>query len=1043
MAIVLTTRAQKEANNWYFGVHAGINFGLGSPIPLTDGALDTGEGCSSISSSTGALILYTDGQFVYTRTHQLMPNGSGLMGNYSATQSGIIVPLPGSTTEFYIFTVDGREDNLVDGFRYSVVDMTLNGGLGDVIPGQKNILLVAPADEKVTAVGNSIGTATWVIAHKWESNQYYAFLVAASGISANPVISSVGQYMGGDMEWAKGYMKSSPDGTKLAVAHNTMHSIEIFDFNNATGVISNPILDNGYIGDPGGPYGLEFSPNSKLLYVSQWKEGRKIFQYDLEAGSPDDILASKNLVASVGQGDAPFGALQIGPDNRMYIARDQVTYLSRIAYPNVYGTGCTFQADAVQLAGRQSRYGLPPFIQSFFQFSVEYYYDPACFGTPTQFYTSSSDDPDSVRWNFGDPLSGAENVSTLLNPQHLFIDTTKWLFAVSLKAYIGNHSVNAMHLIFVSDPPAVTLGNDTTVCTGDSYVIDAGAGFAGYLWQNGDTSQTITADTSGLYWCEVRNAAFCTDRDSVFLTILPKYTFTADTSICKGETIFIGGGNQGEPGTYYDSLLTVMGCDSVMVTNLTVKDTFRIVYDMAICEGDSIFAGGGWQNETGSYFDYYQTMLGCDSTIVTNLTVGSNMIIPEAVKICPGDSAFLEGAWQQQPGIYYDTISSGTGCDSVFITTLALADTFYITTAASICQGDSIFLEGSWQKLAGTYLDHFFTVIGCDSTIATQLTVISPKFGTDQATICEGDSIFTGGAWQTQAGTYLNNLLSAAGCDSIVTFTLLVTPVVYGTDQASICKGDSIFLGGAYQTSAGIYSDTHMSAAGCDSIVSTTLNVNERFTVDKDTSICEGESIFLGNAWQDKAGTYYDYLLTIKGCDSTIMTDLSIISMPTVYLGNDTILQDGSEILLDATYPGASYLWQDGTTDSTYLVKLEGSYSVTVTTSCGANTDSIYVTFGNFFCDPYAPNAFTPNQDGKNDSFRPILGCEILDYKLYIFNRWGEMIFTTTDRNEGWDGMIKNQPASADVYVWVLVYKMGLYNMITEKTAKGNVVLMR
>ena len=906
-------------------------------------------------------------------------------------------------------------------------------------------LLIAPVDEKVTAVGNNIGTATWVVCHKWESNQYYSFLVSASGISSNPTISTVGQYIGGEMEWAKGYIKTSPDGSKLAAAHNLMNCIEIFDFNNVTGAITNPILDNNYPTppgfDPGGPYGVEFSPNSKLLYISQWKLGKQIFQYDLEAGSPEDILASRNLVATV-SGPA-FGGLQIGPDNRMYIARWQNGYLSRISSPNTYGTGCNFQEHAVDLAGRESGYGLPPFIQSFFQFSVEYFFDPACFGTPTQFYTSCSDDPDSVRWNFGDPLSGLLNTSTELNPSHLFVDTSMYLFAVTLSAYIGDHHVNAFHLVGANDPPVVNLGEDATICTGGSYTIDAGPGFSSYLWQNGDTSQTITSDTTGLYWCEVTNQYFCSDRDSVFLTILPAYEFTVDTSICRGETIFIGGGFQGEPGTYYDSLLTLLGCDSVYITNLTVKDTFQTVFNIAICEGDSIFAGGDWQHATGIYFDYLQSILGCDSTIVTNLNVGSNMIISSDITICPGDSVFLQGEWQFQPGTFYDTVSYGSECDSIFITQLMLADTFHINNAASICQGDSIFLGGAWQTMAGIYTDQLFTSFGCDSTIVTALTVIPQKFGTDQATICEGDSIFLGGDWQTQSGFYDNLLQAATGCDSIVTVQLFVTPVVYGSDTLYICDGDSVLIGGMWRTTAGSYSHTELSMAGCDSIVSTTLNVNEVFSIERDTSICEGETIFLGDAWQDQPGAYYDYLLTIKGCDSTILTNLSIIASPDVFLGNDTIMQDGTELLLDATYPGASYLWQDGSADPTYIVKDQGAYSVIVSTACGEKTDSIFVTYGNFYCDPYTPTAFTPNMDGKNDTFKPILGCEILEYKLYIFNRWGELLFTSNNRDQGWDGTINNQPANADVYVWVLVYKMGLYDKIYEKTAKGNVALLR
>ena len=151
--LVQMVNAQKQANFWYFGTHAGLNFSMGPPAPLTNGALDTWEGCSSISTAAGALEFYTDGTYVYNRNHTQMPNGSGLFGHSSSTQSGIIVPKPGSTTQYYIFTVDAADNGLAHGLCYSLVDMTLNDGLGDVVTTEKNISLVPLACEKVTAVG--------------------------------------------------------------------------------------------------------------------------------------------------------------------------------------------------------------------------------------------------------------------------------------------------------------------------------------------------------------------------------------------------------------------------------------------------------------------------------------------------------------------------------------------------------------------------------------------------------------------------------------------------------------------------------------------------------------------------------------------------------------------------------------------------------------------------------------------------------------------------------------------------------------------------
>jgi hypothetical protein len=367
-------KPQNETSKWYFGGYAGINFSGFIPVALTDGALNTGEGCASISSRTGDLQFYTDGRFVYDKNHDQMPHGSGLFGHSSSTQSAIIVPKPWSTTQYYIFTLDAFDNGLVNGLCYSRVDMTLNGGLGDIVTSEKNISLLPYACEKVSAVSHSDGVSYWVVTHQWGTNAFYAFQVTSSGVSSSPVISYTGPALTGDMQASKGYMRISSDGLKLAMANNTAFSVGIYNFDNSQGLVAHLVTDNNFVNpggsDPGGPYGVEFSSDSQLLYVGEWKTNRRIYQYDLSSGIADEILDSRVEIATVGQNDDPIGALQMGPDNKIYIARQNSPYLSRIDHPNIPGTGCGFSDNAFGLAGRQSQYGLPSFVQSF-DFSTE------------------------------------------------------------------------------------------------------------------------------------------------------------------------------------------------------------------------------------------------------------------------------------------------------------------------------------------------------------------------------------------------------------------------------------------------------------------------------------------------------------------------------------------------------------------------------------------------------------------------------------------------------------------------------------------------
>src|SRR5436190_19787772 len=243
---------QKEFDNWFFGIDSWVSFVSGNPINMTGSGLNTGEGCSSVSDSAGNVLFYTDGVFVYNSNHQLMPNGLGLYGGWSSTQSALVIPDPANANLYYIFTVD--QFGGTNGFCYSKVDMTLQGGLGDVT--LKNIQLLTPIDEKLTVVQNATCTGYWVAVHKLSSNStsYYVYPVTASGIGA-PVISSVGVLNSSLFAWT-GCMKFSPDGTMIANCLYNAYKTEIAYFDNSTGKISNPFLFSPGWGND--IYSLEF-----------------------------------------------------------------------------------------------------------------------------------------------------------------------------------------------------------------------------------------------------------------------------------------------------------------------------------------------------------------------------------------------------------------------------------------------------------------------------------------------------------------------------------------------------------------------------------------------------------------------------------------------------------------------------------------------------------------------------------------------------------------------------------------------------------------
>jgi gliding motility-associated-like protein len=347
--------AQKENNNWYFGQKAGITFNSGSPIALASSKMNTNEGSISVSDPEGNLLFYSDGSTIWNRNHVPMLNGTGLMGHISATQSVLAVPLPGSRSIYYIFTVDGAENSLVNGLRYSILNLSLDGGLGG-ITNTKNVLLETPVTEKLTAVRHSNNKDYWILAHKWNSDAFLTYELTSSGISNTAVISNVGSvHDGSSYSNAIGQMKANREGTKIALAIYGLNKFELFDFNAFTGSVSNAKTTNAPLFLP---YGVEFSGDGKKLYGS-------VFIFDQTA---DNLLqfnladpAGLNAIYPINPGVSRIQALQIGPDNKIY-CNPATNFLAVINDPNSLGFTCDFNKNGISLNGKLSLHGLPNMI---------------------------------------------------------------------------------------------------------------------------------------------------------------------------------------------------------------------------------------------------------------------------------------------------------------------------------------------------------------------------------------------------------------------------------------------------------------------------------------------------------------------------------------------------------------------------------------------------------------------------------------------------------------------------------------------------------
>lgn len=339
----------KAWNNWHFGWFASMEFTTGSPVATSGSAMISEEGAASYSDDQGNLLFYTNGGgdgsmftgpgAVWNKNHEIMPNGNIDLttGCSSSPQSALVIPKVGF--EYYLFTMECGNNQ---GLRQSVIDMTLDSGLGDLTLVGDHIFGGAsdPLAECLTATRHYNGTDYWLIAHGRNNNSFYVFLVSTTGISG-PTTYNVGD--GVDNH---GQMKITAEGDKIAYGH------EVFEFDKSTGSVST------FANIGRGAWGRCFSASGRYLYVTGALGVGNIYQYDLQAAN---IASSEVEVAG---GGLFAGPMQLGPDLKIYVATYGASSLGVINYPEDAGTACGFVVDQVTL-NTNCQLGLPNYIDSY------------------------------------------------------------------------------------------------------------------------------------------------------------------------------------------------------------------------------------------------------------------------------------------------------------------------------------------------------------------------------------------------------------------------------------------------------------------------------------------------------------------------------------------------------------------------------------------------------------------------------------------------------------------------------------------------------
>lgn len=619
------------------------------------------------------------------------------------------------------------------------------------------------------------------------------------------------------------------------------------------------------------------------------------------------------------------------------------------------------------------------------------------------------------------------------------------LYRDTVKSVSGCDSLISNITVTVTQP-AVVLQETATICAGRSYTLPSG--------------RVITDE--GTYMDTVKGIAGCDSIiRAVFLSVTRPIQSSLSATVCMGNVYTLPSGKKvSVTGLYSDTLrYTSTGCDSIIYSiDFKVLQPVKNSISITICNGQSYtLPSGAVVSTAGTYYDTVKSSIGCDS-ILTSLQLSTFTAVINNIQqvICQGSTYTLpSGRVLTVAGNYTDVVQSTAGCDSV-ITNLILQVKAPVITgnSATICSGSTYMLpSGRVVNTAGYYRDTIHSSLGCDSIITNvNLVVTPPPVFSSAAAICAGQSYaMPSGRKVNTTGTYTDTVHTAAGCDSLVIVHLTVSPGVPLYTSASICAGSSYTLpSGKIVSAAGMYTDSFSTAAGCDSIIITNLQVIVPKIAARTATICVGDQYRL--SWGlvvNAAGVYNDTIRNINGCDSVINTvTVTVRDRPVISVSktNDVDCVMGTAQL---TASGAAkYSWKPANSlNNAALYNPVASpaqttvYYVTATSSTGCIvTDSIEVKVLASVVNGFeVATAFTPNGDGINDCFDVRSWGHVTNLDLKVFDRMGYLLFHTTNPSGCWDGTYKGRALQGGTYV----YQVSANTNCGRVLRKGTVVLIR
>lgn len=529
-------------------------------------------------------------------------------------------------------------------------------------------------------------------------------------------------------------------------------------------------------------------------------------------------------------------------------------------------------------------------------------------------------------------------------------------YTQTLTAVNGCDSVVTLQLTVVQP---VTIPQQATICSGQQYsfygsILTASGNYTHIISQGTGCDTTITLQltvtdtlftyttasvcsgqsynfygnlltTAGTYEQYFTTTTGCDSVVVLVLTLHPTFNITSQLSICQGQSVNFFGTALSAAGTYTHNGTTINGCDSVVTLQLTVADTFKTILNQNACYDGFYNFYGQQLSTTGVYYTTLQSSGGCDSLLELHLTIDTQIVTHTYATICSNTSYNFFGTTYNTPGIYGFALVSSAGCDSIVRLHLSVNQPSAITNlTAQICSGNSYAFAGNLLTQAGSYTHTYLNSVGCDSVVNLTLTVNDSAVTNQQAFICLGDTFDFYGTPLWFSGLFNHYFTTTAGCDSVIRLNLGVLATPLTSVSESICKGSSYSFFGSVLTQAGVYQHKIPVGGQCDSVIELTLTLKDTLATATSASICANQSYNFYGTLLTAAGSYSQVLASSNGCDSTVYLTLSV--NPVLQQTIDTSILSGSNY----TLPGGGVVSTAGTYKDT-LSSVAGCDSIVIT----------------------------------------------------------------------------------------------------------------